>query len=230
MSIKNNLNPYFVSWSGGKDSCLALYRAIKKYGKADCLLNMLIENGLRSRSHGISKAVLEKQANLLGIPIYFYATSWSDYEAIFIAALQDFKEQGIKIGVFGDLKIDNDVKWQTHRQWADSVCEKSGLSAYEPLWDDPVEILLQEFFSARFVAKIISVKASLLSKDYLGKILDKELIMEFKHKGIDPAGEKGEYHTIVIDGPIFSEPLILQEGERVLKDNYWFLDLSVSPC
>jgi hypothetical protein len=72
-------NPaYFVSWSGGKDSCLALFRTIQKYGKATYLLNMLTEDGYRSRSHGLAKTVIEKQAYLLQIPIKFYAAAWID--------------------------------------------------------------------------------------------------------------------------------------------------------
>jgi diphthine-ammonia ligase len=219
-------NPsHFVSWSGGKDSCLALFRTIKKYGKPKYLLNMLTEDGYRSRSHGLSKTVLEKQAYLLQIPINFYATTWGDYESVFIDALHDLKKEGIEMGVFGDIKIPDQPDWIAHRQWADHVCNKASITAYEPLWDDSVQILLQDFFDAGFVAKIISVNAELLSANYLGKILDKELITEFTKLGIDPAGEKGEYHTIVIDGPIFTKPLCLLEKERVLKEGYWFLDV-----
>lgn len=76
-----------------------------------------------------------------------------------------------------------------------------------------------------FVAKIISVKADCLNPKYLGRILDKDLINEFIEQGIDPAGEQGEYHTMVIDGPIFTHPLSLQENGRVFRDGYWFLDV-----
>jgi diphthine-ammonia ligase len=85
--------------------------------------------------------------------------------------------------------------------------------------------LLQDFFNLGFVAKIISVKADLLDADYLGRILDNKLILEFVEQGIDPAGEKGEYHTVVIDGPIFTKPLDLVEREHVLEEGYWFLDV-----
>ena len=220
------INPaYFVSWSGGKDSCLALFRTIKKYGKPKYLLNMLTEDGCRSRSHGLTRTVIEKQASSLLIPINFYAATWSDYESVFINALYDLKREGIEMGVFGDIKIPDKPDWIAHRQWADRVCDKAEITAYEPLWEDSAEILLQDFFDAGFVAKIISVNAELLSANYLGRILDKELIIEFMRLGIDPAGEKGEYHTIVIDGPIFTKPLCLQEKERVLNGGYWFLDV-----
>lgn len=219
--------PYFVSWSGGKDSCLALFRATKTYGKPKCLLNMLTEDGYRSRSHGLPKTVIEKQASLLRIPINFYSASWSDYEAVFINALHDLKNEGINIGVFGDIKISSKPDWIAHRQWADHVCNKTGIFAYEPLWEDSVETILNDFIEAGFVAKIISVKENILSEDYLGRILDKNLITEFIEMGIDPAGEMGEYHTVVLDGPIFTQPLYLEEKERVLKNGYWFLDVDI---
>lgn len=218
-------NPYFISWSGGKDSCLSLSRAIKKYGKPSCLLNMLTEDGFRSRSHGLSKTVLERQAHLLGVPIYFHATSWDNYEITFLNALHEFKRAGIEIGVFGDIKIPDNPNWNSHRQWADNICKKAGISAFEPLWDDDIESILQELFEDGFKAKIISVKADHLSPDYLGKVLDKDLIVELTKQGINPAGEQGEYHTIVIDGPLFSSPMCLRENGRVLRDGYWFLDV-----
>lgn len=220
----NNIS-YFVSWSGGKDSCLALFRTIKTYGPPKYLINMLTEDGYRSRSHGLARIVLEKQAKLLQIPINFYSASWNDYESVYINALYDLKKEGIEMGVFGDIKIPNKPDWITHRQWADHVCNKTGMFCNEPLWEDSVETLLQDFFDSGFVAKIISVKADLLSADYLGKILNKDLIIEFIEQGIDPAGENGEYHTVVLDGPIFSKPLLLEEREQVLKKGYWFLDV-----
>jgi diphthine-ammonia ligase len=220
----NNIS-YFVSWSGGKDSCLALFRTIKIYGNPKYLINILTEDGYRSRSHGLAKTVLERQANLLKIPINFYSASWNDYESVFTNALHDLKKEGIAMGVFGDIKIPDKPDWIAHRQWADQVCDKVGISANEPLWEDSVETLLQDFFDAGFVAKIISVKADFLRPDYLGKILTEDLIIEFMEQGIDPAGEKGEYHTVVLDGPIFTKPLLLEEREQVQKDGYWFLDV-----
>ncbi len=225
LSPSSNTSAYFVSWSGGKDSCLALFRTIQKYGKPKYLINMLTEDGYRSRSHGLAKTVIEKQAHLLQIPINFYAAAWNDYESVFINALYDLKKEGIEMGVFGDIKIPDKPEWLAHRQWAEHVCDKANILAYEPLWEDGVETLLQNFLDAGFVAKIISIKADLLNKDYLGRILDKNLIAEFIEQGIDPAGEKGEYHTVVLDGPIFTKPLCLEEREHVLKNGYWFLDL-----
>lgn len=222
--FKNQLS-YVVSWSGGKDSCLALYRTIKKYGKPKYLLNMLTENGERSRSHGLARAIIEQQAASLQIPIKFYAATWNDYESIFVNALRDLKKEGIEMGVFGDIKIPDNPDWIAHRQWADHVCQQAAMTTYEPLWDDNPQNLLNQFFNSGFLAKIISVNSNFLDSSYLGKILDQNLINEFINKGIDPLGEKGEYHTIVFDGPIFTNPLHLKEKKAILKDGYWFLEV-----
>jgi uncharacterized protein (TIGR00290 family) len=221
--LKNK--PYFVSWSGGKDSTLALFRAMQIYGKPRYLLTMLTEDANRSRSHGIAREVLEKQASLLQIPIIFYAASWDDYESVFLNALHNFKKEGIEIGIFGDIKIPEKPDYMSHRRWADRVCDQAGIKAVEPLWDDGVETLLNDFFNNGFVAKIISVNAEQLSDAYLGKLLSKNVIAEFTDLNINPAGENGEYHTIVIDGPIFTKSLCLNDGVKVLKSGYWFLDV-----
>ena len=219
------MNKYFVSWSGGKDSCLALFHAIKKYGQPKYLLNMLTEDGSRSRSHGLCKAVLERQAAALQIPILFYSATWNNYENVFLQALHELKNEGIEMGVFGDIKIPENPDWKAHRLWADRVCAQAGMIAYEPLWEEKIDSLLDLFFNLGFIAKIISVKSNLLNKNYLGKILDRDLIDDISVKGLNPAGEMGEYHSIVLDGPIFTEALSLQHGDSILKDGYWFLDV-----
>ena len=224
--ISNPSVPYFVSWSGGKDSCLALFRAMQKYGKPQFLLTMMTEEGVRSRSHGLSKTVLEKQAQLLQIPILFYSASWQDYESIFIRALHDIKNKDIRLGIFGDMKISDSPHWTAHKEWAIDVCQNAGMTAEQPLWKDDESVLLKNIFDHHFVAKIISVKSDLLSSYYLGKVLDTHLINHFIEKGIHPLGEKGEYHTIVVDGPIFETSLALKDGDKILKDGYWFLDVS----
>ncbi len=95
--------PFFCSWSGGKDSCLALYHAIENGGNPHSLLTILSEDGATSRSHALPKPLIEKQARSLGLKPVFRSASWKQYEAEFIAALQEFKRSGIEVGVFGDI-------------------------------------------------------------------------------------------------------------------------------
>jgi uncharacterized protein (TIGR00290 family) len=217
--------PYIVSWSGGKDSCLALTRAIQAFGTPQFLLNMLTENAERSRSHGLRKTVIQAQADALGVSILFYSATWDDYENTFITALQGLKNKGIEMGVFGDMKIENRPGWIAHRQWAEHVCHQAKIMVHEPLWDDTEERLLTDFWASRIKAKIISVKANLLDKKYLGESLTPALVDEFIQQGIHPLGETGEYHTVVFDSPLFSYPLDLRHGECILREGYRYLDV-----
>lgn len=213
--------PFFVSWSGGKDSCLALHRAVKSGGEPKTLLTMFTEGAERSHSHGLARIVLEAQAASLGLPLVTRETSWAEYEATFDGALAELKRAGVRGGVFGDIDLDD------HRAWVERVCAKAGLAAWEPLWDGVRRDLLREFIEAGFVAQVVSLKDGLLSPDLLGRRLDWDLVAEFEAAGVDASGEKGEYHTVVTGGPLFRAPLALEPRGRVLRSGYWFLDLAL---
>ena len=221
------MNPYFISWSGGKDSCLALQKAMAQFGRPNALLTMFVENGQRSRSHGLRKAVIEAQASALGVRPFFYSTSWSDYERTFQDALRELKQLQIGAGVFGDIKIDGDLDWCGHRKWADDMCEKAGMTAVEPLWQCQSDELLKDFLHSGIKAVIVAAKDGVVDKKYLGAKLDRNLIEEFKKAGIHPFGERGEYHTLVLESPLFKSPLPCVAGHSVYRDGYWFLDFTI---
>ncbi|MBN1831930.1 MAG: diphthine--ammonia ligase [Deltaproteobacteria bacterium] len=212
---------FFSSWSGGKDSCLALYHAIQHDGIPKALLTLMTEGKERSRSHGLPIAVFKSQASSLGIPLVPRSSSWADYEHTFISAAHEFRKEGVEYGVFGDIDV------EPHLEWVKRVCASASIQAYEPLWKRDRSELLDEFFSLGFKAMIIAVKQETLDNDFLGRILDRQVINEMKKVGIDASGENGEYHTVVIDGPIFAYPLQLEKGRRVIMDGYGFLDVSV---
>jgi len=210
---------FFCSWSGGKDSGLALYHAIQAGGKPCFLLTMLDETGERSRSHALPLALFQKQAQVLGIPLVTRSASWADYEENFIDALHEFSRQDIQYGVFGDIDLED------HLAWCRRVCEYAEIETYHPLWQRERSDLLNEFIELGFKATIISVKQGTLSTDFLGKTIDKDFMEKIKGQGIDICGEKGEYHTVVIDGPIFANAVPIKTKERVLHDGYWFLEV-----
>jgi uncharacterized protein (TIGR00290 family) len=218
MSI--NQRSFFSSWSGGKDSCLAYYRAIKEGGLPHCLFTIM-ENSNRSKSHYLPVDLLKKQASSIGIPLVSRSASWEDYEAVFISVLQEFKSQGIEAGVFGDIDLEG------HKEWVEKVCAKTNFKAYEPLWKSSRKDLLREFIDDGFQAIIVAVKDGILEKDILGRTLDWELIKTFEACGIDLSGEKGEYHTVVIDGPIFSSIIKIELKDQVYQEGYWFQEISV---
>lgn len=183
---------------------------------------MLTEEGKRSRSHGLSLEVLQAQASALGMRLVTRGTSWEDYERNFVLEAGKLKEEGIAAAIFGDIDL------LEHRDWIERVCSEIGIEAALPLWNTEREHLLEEFVSQGFKAIVVSVKDGALGRRWLGRTLDRNMIALFKSSGIDPSGEAGEYHTCVVDGPIFSRPVRLEKGETISRDGYWFLDLSLS--
>lgn len=210
---------FFSSWSGGKDSCLALYRAVQQGGKPECLFTMMVENGKKSRSHGLTLDLLQKQAASLNIPIVCAAASWESYESVFIRQLDSFKDQGINDGVFGDIDL------MHHLEWVTRVCGQAGITAHEPLWQEERTALLTELINMGFKAMIVAINKKQLGKDFLGQIIDFDLIEKMQRAGIDPSGELGEYHTVVLDGPLFSFPVDIRPQSTYDAGDYCFLDL-----
>ncbi len=212
------------SWSGGKDGCLALYRALERGYKAGVLLNFVSRGTGRGCFHGLEGRLLRRQAELLGIPLVQREVSpdMREYEEEFKAAVTEVRGNSINHMVFGDIYL------LDHQSWVERVCSEIDITPLEPLWNEPVDELIDGFCDAGFKAIIISCRSDLMGQEYLGRYVDRELAEELKKKGICPCGEKGEYHTLVVDGPIFSRPLRIMNAEAVLEDSFWqhwFLDI-----
>lgn len=208
----------FVSWSGGKDSCLAHYRALRAGLEPSFLLTVLDEEGTMSRSHGVGAQAIDAQAEAMGIPIVYARASWEDYERKFEEAAGRLKALGVKGGVFGDVNL------REHKDWVERVCAKVGIRAFEPLWGESYEKLLNEFLESGFEATVVSVKEGLISEDWLGRKVDKGFIEALKENEVDLLGENGEYHTLVTYGPTFKKRVevrwgrkLRSEGRRVLE-------------
>ena len=211
----------FASWSGGKDGCLALYRAMQNGMNARYLANMVTEDGERSCSHGILAAVIKKQAEAIGIPIVQKPTTHETYEAVFVETLKEFKREGIEGGVFGD------IDFNAHREWIERVCKKAGITPHLPLWLNDQSKLMEEFIDAGFKSVVVAVKAELLGKEVLGRVVDRKFLKYLAglNKGITPCGEAGEYHTLVIDGPLFKKRLEIVKSEKVTRGEHHFLEI-----
>jgi uncharacterized protein (TIGR00290 family) len=213
--------PFFCSWSGGKDSCLALYHAIRGGGAPHSLLTILSEDGATSRSHALPKPLIAEQARSLDLQPVFRSATWKEYEAEFRSALREFKKSGVEAGVFGDIDLEE------HREWVMRVCGAEGIAPVHPLWKRNRRELLEEFIRLGFQAQIVVINEQLLDRSFLGKIIDVQTINEMEKAGIDPSGELGEYHTVVTDGPIFSSRVEIKIGEQERHEGYWFLKVDV---
>jgi uncharacterized protein (TIGR00290 family) len=214
--------PAFCSWSGGKDSALALHEATRAGAEPRLLVSMLTEGGERSRSHGLSRDVLQAQADAVGLPIRFGAATWAGYREVFLRLLREgAAEHGVRIGVFGDIDMDD------HRRWEEEACAEVGAELCLPLWQRRRRTVMDELLAAGFEAVIVAVRDGVLPAAMLGRTLDSELVAEIEAAGADACGENGEYHSVVVDGPLFRRPLRLEPGERSLRDGVWFLDLTI---
>ena len=211
----------FSSWSGGKDACLALYKALEEGYSVDLLFTAFIGNGEHSRAHGLKKEIIEAQAKSLNIPFEIGFADWGEYESVLIEFIEKAKIKDITGGVFGDIDLDS------HKEWLEEIAKKTKINVLLPLWKrDRVE-LVEEFIELGFKTIIISTKTSIMGDEFLGRILDKELVSEFLKLGIDPSGEGGEFHTLVIDGPIFNEKIDLKIIGKVERGKYHFLEVEL---
>ncbi|MFO8164028.1 MAG: diphthine--ammonia ligase [Desulfatiglandales bacterium] len=213
--------PFFCSWSGGKDSCLALYHTIQNGGNPHSLLTILSEDGITSRSHALPKTLIEEQAKSLGLKPVFRSASWEQYEVAFISALHEFKKSGIEVGVFGDIDVDS------HREWVKRVCGVAGIVPVHPLWKRDRRELLKEFIDLGFKAQIVAINEQEVEKNFLGKTIQAQTITEMEEAGIDPSGELGEYHTVVTDGPMFSSKVEIKTLRQEHHEGYWFLKVDL---
>lgn len=213
----------FTSWSGGKDSCLACYRATGNGLRVRYLVNMVTEDGQQSWSHGLSTQWLQMQSQAIGIPMIQRRTTMTGYEAEFKNMLLTLKQEGITAGVFGD------IDFEEHRQWINRICSAGGIIPHLPLWGESQDKILRDFIDLGFEAVVVTTKADLLGEEWLGRKIDLDFLAHLaelrKTENITLCGEAGEYHTLVIDGPLFRKRIEIIEANKVLRDGYWFFEI-----
>jgi len=117
--------------------------------------------------------------------------------------------------VFGDIYLDE------HKEWVDRVCNDMGIACIEPLWNQSTESIITEFIDAEFKAVIISAKSDLFREEFLGRLIDYDLVEELKRREICLCGENGEFHTFVVDGPIFKKEIRIIESQPLFIEGFW---------
>ena len=212
---------FVVSFSGGKDSVLALYHSMKA-GEAMGLIVVMEEDGMRSRSHGISEELLQAQADSIGLPVYTASASWENYEKVFVRLLENAKQHGAEVLVTGDLDM------PAHDCWHDKVASRVGLRLGMPLWERDHFEVVKEFVNLGFTAILVTVNLSMgMREDDLGRMITHDYLEELVDRGIDPCGESGEFHTMVIDGPIFKQFVPVLKRKTVRDGDYAYLSLEL---
>lgn len=207
------------SWSGGKESCLACYQAMQEGHEVTSLLTVVTTTGNYTRSHRLSAELLMAQSQAVGIPLYQRRASWNTYEREFTRALTSLKRKDIEGGIFGDLALDE------HREWVERVCTKAGIVPLLPLWGMERKNLLRAFMTAGFEAIVVAVRNDIMDDHWLGRQIDEDFVAQMEKRGIDVCGENGEYHTLVIDGPIFKRRIALGETKMSRRGTMTFLQV-----
>jgi diphthine-ammonia ligase len=213
-----------VCWSSGKDACLALNRLLKENKNVACLLSMVSEKDERNHAHGIRLEILKSQAEALQIPLVL-VDSAGNYEESLIRALTQLKEeQGVTEIAFGSLYSHED------RKWNEEVAYKAGLHPLFPVWISPVDSLklLEEFISLGFSAVVCRASEKHFDQTWAGRFLDWSFFNEIQKHDLCVMGELGEYHTFVLDGPIFHKRVNLNLSGVVLNSRLWSLDVQQS--
>jgi uncharacterized protein (TIGR00290 family) len=210
---------YLSSWSGGKDSCLACWRAIKSGYDVSALVNFISHDHGRVRFHGTEARMIGLQAELARVPLIQKETTPEGYESEFKEAVRSAIPRGIKGMVFGDIYLDE------HREWVERVCRELGIEAVEPLWGGNTEDLLCEFIDAGFEAVIVCGQSGFVEKEWVGKTVDRDFIGYLKERGADLCGENGEYHTFVTGGPLFNGRIEITESSVIEMSGFWLLDI-----
>ena len=210
-----------ISWSGGKDSCAALTRARASYDVV-AMVTMFDEEAARSRSHGLRPEVLSAQADRLGLRRVTGCCTWQNYNDRFSEALATLAGGGITHVIFGD------ILFPEHRAWAETQCAAHGLVAVEPLFGSSTRTLFDEWTASGADALIVTARAEFLDESWLGRALHPDMLPDFERLGVDPCGERGEYHTAVTNSPLFTSPIEVIHGERVLRSGCHALDLQVA--
>jgi len=213
---------FCCSWSGGKDSCLALHRAAAQGATPRALLTVFTEDETRTRSHGLHRSVVEAQAEALGIGLRTVSTSWENYRDSLVALLKEVRQDGVESVVFGDIDI------EAHRDWELEVARDADMKGVLPLWGSERREVLEDWWRQQFEARIVVVRESVMSREYLGRTLDAAVASELETQGIDACGENGEFHTLATGGPLFRHPLKLLAGEHVKRADCWVEDLRVA--
>jgi uncharacterized protein (TIGR00290 family) len=210
-------------WSGGKDSAMALHALQSaRDHRVTALLTTVTEQFDRISMHGVRRALLEQQAESIGLPLHAVLIPPQcvnvTYEARMNQALQEHLGRGVRRVAFGDIFLE-DLRVYRERNLA-----QIGMEALFPIWKRDSHELARDFLRLGFQAITVCVDPRVLDSSFAGRVLDESFFADLP-PGVDPCGENGEFHTFVFDGPVFQKPIRFAVGEKVLRDGFYFCDL-----
>jgi len=214
-----------LTWSGGKDSAMALYELQSVNGyQVLALLTTVTEEYDRVSMHGVRTILLERQAESLGLPVekVFLRKDASneEYEARMRERLAYYQARGASSVAFGDIFLE-DV-----RQYREENLSRVGMKGLFPLWGRDSNELAHSFIDLGFKAVITCVDSDVLDRAFVGTDFDEQFLSELP-PAVDPCGENGEFHSFVYDGPLFRSAILHKRGDIVLRDGrFYYCDLT----
>lgn len=208
-----------VAWSGGKDSALALYEILESHEyEVVALLTTVTEGYDRISMHGVRRSLLQQQVDSLALPLEEVRipqrVSNEEYESKMRQALEEYRTQGIRSVVFGDVYLE-DI-----REYREQNLAKVDMVGVFPLWDRDTRELMATFLELGFRGVVTCVDLRSLDKGFAGREIDGAFLEELPRE-VDPCGENGEYHSFVYDGPIFKDAVQFTRGETVVRETHF---------
>ena len=215
--------PILFSWSGGKDSAMALHTLLQQDSlRVVGLLTTVTEGYERISMHGVRRELFERQAQSIGLPLHEVRIPPqcvnSTYETRMEEALRHFLDQGIRTVAFGDIFLED------LRAYREKNLARTGMTAIFPIWKRDTRELIREFHAHKFRAIAACIDPKVLASTFAGRELDESFFRDLPPHA-DPCGENGEFHTFVFDGPIFRSPVPVRTGDVVARDGFVFCDL-----
>ncbi|MGB5100026.1 MAG: diphthine--ammonia ligase [Methanothrix sp.] len=207
-----------VSWTGGKDGCLSCYKTMNDGYRIAHLLHFT--NQKKTGSHELNSALIQAQAEALGLPLM--QRNFQSYEEEFKKAALELRShgEGFDAAVFGHI--------ETHKPLVDRICNDLDIDLLLPLWKQNSEKIVNEIINDGFEVILVSVRDGFLGKEWLGRRIDDKFIADLRkaNSTVDPCGENGEFHTLVLDGPIFKKKIIITRSDPLHKEGYRFLNIT----
>lgn len=191
---------------------------------ARALLTTCTRDYDRISMHAVRRELLEAQVKNLGmnLDIVWLETpaSYTQYEEAFLEALLRWKEKGIEGVAFGDIFLED------LREYRIKLLKRVGLEAMFPIWGSDTTELVYEFIRSGYKAVTTCIDPKKMPEEFVGRIVDNDFVL-WLPTGVDSCGERGEFHTFVYDGPLFTKPLPIKRGEKVLREGFWFCDYTL---
>ncbi|MGA8150763.1 MAG: ATP-binding protein [Terriglobales bacterium] len=213
-----------LSWSSGKDSAWSLH-FLRQMGEHQIagLLTTFNRAANRVAMHAVRHELVERQAAAAGLPLWAVPLPWpcsnEDYESLMARTCAQAIAEGIEGIAFGDLFLE-DV-----RRYREEQLKDTGLEPIFPLWGRSTRALAKEMIASGMRAKLTCIDTHQLDAHFLGREFDDQLLADLP-AGVDPCGEKGEFHSFVYAGPMLNEEIPVALGEMVVRDHFMFADLT----